>query len=211
MPVAGRHVTREAKERNKLSLSLSSYECGVSAVECISSSSDLRSFVMRLALSLAFALLFMDHVGHAFNLCNLPDACNPGDYECCGWNCRELWRTDCTRCKAPPCHCRQGACKSAGKVVPRVGGGMRSAVDEKTEGSKGLKIPNKWPDILLICAFALIIAVTMASAMLWAYLTFRDSKKLQEDETARKARHSGVRTRVPSPTTSHAIREAVKV
>jgi hypothetical protein len=47
-----------------------------------------------------------------------------------------------------------------------------------------------WPDILLIVCFSVVIAFSLSSIILWSYLTFRDSKRLQREEGQRKVMSS---------------------
>ena len=143
---------------------------------------------LRDPLLLIFGLLIAGQAANAFSVCRSESACNPEDGECCGWNCMPLLKSDCSSCSSPPCRCRKGACTPVHKTVERSGErGLR--VLDPPAGLVKKRDAEKWPDILLIACFAVIIAVSLASGMLWAYLTFRDSRRLQQDEAVRKEEH----------------------
>lgn len=147
---------------------------------------------LRHSLLLLFGLLIVGEKVNAFNVCRSVGACDPTS-QCCSTNCMPLLRTDCDSCTPPPCRCHKGTCTSVNKQSswsgdrsPEVGR------QEKVEVKKG---GVKWPDILLIACFAIVIAVSLASGMLWAYLTFRDTRRLQQDDALRKEDHRrGART-----------------
>lgn len=153
-------------------------------------------------LLLTFGLLILGQSATAFNVCRSKEACDPTN-QCCARNCVPLFRKDCDSCPSPPCRCVNGECLStiAQRSLPSDDGSVSISERSANESLPPTKRPaEKWPDILLIAIFALIVAASLASVMLWAYVTFRDTKRIQQDEAVRKEEHRKAAGRSSSQT-----------